>query len=313
MAKTIAEESTDDIERIEPDNGEPTEVKLDLSEPDDDETDDEQDEAPKAAKDGQPREKGTGRWTEKKRERSRDHKAAKAWETEKAAYDRRIQETQAATQRQIAEMQATFTRQIAEAAAARGTQAGPQDPHEAKLAEISTALEAELKLIETDERRGYTRYNELRRQEQQVIIDKALAARDAQQRRQPQQRQDPYAGREVFIDQEYPWTRDPVIGKALNPRAVAYKSYLMSQGRPDTLDTDREALAHIQAQFGAEFGLRSPARPAQGQRDYYMSRPGPGSAPPERNGRPRSISLPRAVVDGTGLPPGALEAALREE
>src|SRR5678815_1696010 len=159
------EESRGETETIESPNEE--KVKIDL-EPED--KDDGDDEPPRAAKgDGeQVRDPKTGQWSQKKRERAQDNRAKKAWEVERESMERRLSEERASYERRIKEVED----RIARSSQPQGQQA---DPFDAKLADIEAQLEAELKLIESDDKRGYKRYNELRRQEQEALVDKKLA------------------------------------------------------------------------------------------------------------------------------------------
>lgn len=311
------EESTDDIERIEPPGGEGATVKIDLQEPDDD-ADDEggENEPPRAARgdekppkgsEGMVRDKVTGQWTKKKQERGRLHKENLSLKGEKEALERRIAESEAAYQRRFAEMEARMARSQQPAQTQQTA-----DPHAAKLADLNKQIEAELRLIETDEKRGYERYNELQEMRTAAVVARELAQFQAKQpAQQPQTPRGPYDARAPFIQAEFPWTEDPRC-KPLNEKAWKYREYLIHvEGRPDTIDTDREALAHIQAQFGAGFGLQPPARPTQQQRNGYIRPPATGGGGTRQ--APRAIELPRVLTEGTGLSPESLRAALREE
>lgn len=310
MPKENAE--PEDVERIQMPNEET--VKVDL-EDDDDETgeeeraaagDDDKDPAARGAKDkdGQPRDP-KGRWSEKKAQRAAEHRARENWRSEKEGLLRNMSDMETRFTRQIEEMRAAGQRQV---------QQGQVDPHTAKLADIHAQLDAELKLIETDPNRGYKRYNDLQEAKTQAIIDRSLAKdreeRQAQQRAQPQ---DPYAARQPFIESEFPWIRQAQY-KALATKARAYTNYLIEvEGRPDTIDTDRESLAHIEATYGPQFGLaRAPARPSAATRERYAQTPAHRTGPDSRP-RPRSIELPAELVGSTGLSAQALRDALRED
>lgn len=301
-------EDTDDIERLEPPTGEPANTKIDLSEPDERDDDDE-DDKPVAAKGAQApkmeRDKITGKWTQKRQEKDRKFKESKAVADANAAWERRLQEVQATQDRRIAEVEARFARQ-------QPVTGQPADPHEAKLRDIDRQIASELKLIEADEKHGYENYMKLQEARSEAIFDKKLAIfQKGQEATRQQQRPDPYAGRVPIIESEYPWTNDPRY-KELAIRAQSYKQYLVGAlRRPDTLDTDREALSHAVAEWGQEYGLRQPARPTMAQRTSYV-RPGNGAAAGRDNG-PRYVELPGAMqIERTGLSSEQLRRALRD-
>lgn len=301
------EEESEDIERLEPPSDQaPT--KIDLTPPE--EGDDDDDAPPVAAKgagDKMERDVTTGKWTQKKQERQRDFKEKKAWQVEKDAMERRMSDERAAYERRFAEV---------EARVARSAPGAKQevDPHEAKLADVNAQIDTELELLAKDEKRTYERYNNLRLEQYKVVAkqEAALAVKAAGIINANNNRQGPYEARRPIIESEFPWTADPNF-KELSGRAFAYKQYLVGfQGRPDTLDTDREALAHAQAEFGGQYGLRVAARPTQQQRDGY-ARPGPGAAAGPRDSRPRSIEIPASMsIESAGLSREALAAALRD-
>lgn len=295
-----------DVERLEPPSQAEQTVKLDM-EPPDKGDDDDDDDKPLAAKGGEQKDRArdpkTGKWTERRQERKERFKADKAIEAERQSFERRLSEERAVFQRQIAELAAK---------AAQPGRAPAADPFDAALKDIDAQLEAELELIGADEKRGYTRYNQLRREEYKLVAKKeaadVLKAQQDQQRAQPR---DQYASRAPIIESEYPWTMDPRYNE-LTARARSYKMYLTgSLKRPDTLDTDREALSHAVAEWGAEYGLLQPARPTSAQRNGYV-RPGPGSAAPRENGQSRYLELPSHVMSDTGLSPEQIRTALRE-
>lgn len=256
--------------------------------------------------DDQPRRKD-GTWAEKKAERGRDRKAAKAWETEKADYERRLS--------QMREEQDRTTRQMREemdriARLASGPQQ-QQDPVAAQLSDVERQLEQELALIEADVNRGYKHYNQLRRQEQKLITMQAIAERDAQAARNAPQRS-PYEGRVPIIEAEFPWLQDRRY-EPLAKRAMAYRNYLIQvQNKPDTLDTDREALTYAQTTFGAEYGITPPpARPTQRTRDLYAGPPSRGTAPRGDRDIPEEVDL-GPMGQGHGLSPRTLARAVAD-
>src|SRR3990172_4102620 len=232
-----------------------TKVRLDVADDDDGDDDDKTpDDKPQA--DGQPRKKD-GTWAARKAERATDRRAAKAWETEKQDYDRRLRQVQENSDRTVRQLREDMERLSKQTQG----QGAPQDRFTAEIVDIRKQLAAELKLIETDDARGYDRYNELQERKNELIADRRIAAdREAQKQNQPHRSQ--YDNRAPFIESEYPWVTEQRYAP-MAVKAAAYKNYLVNvEGRPDTLDTDREALAHIQAKFGAEFGMRVPAPPS---------------------------------------------------
>jgi hypothetical protein len=310
------EESDDALRLEDPENAEDR-VRVNLDDANEPEDGDDVDEdktpsdKPKGPNGEQPR-RQNGTWAEKKAARGNDRKAAKAWETEKADYERRIQRVQEENDRRYNDLRAEMER--SRQAPQQGQQR--QDPFEAKLADIDAQLDAELKLIEADDKRPYTRYNQLRRQEQEAITQRAIAQAElARQQHQARQPQNPNAGRQPIISAEFPWTDDPRYND-LGRKAFAYKTYLVEvEGRPDTLDTDREALQSTVARFGGEFGLRPPpAAPTPRTRQMYG---GPASrSAPDRRPAPREVEL-GVLGQGTGLSArtlaAAVDAALKEE
>lgn len=314
-------EEPEDIDRIAPPETEGT-VRVDLDEPDDDDEEpgpaaargDDDGEPPARVerdKDGQPRD-GHGRWAQKKAERNARRAAERAaggppaWKVEKDALERRLDQQQQEFQRQMAELRATASR------APQG-QGQPQDPHAQKMADIDAQIMTELALIEKDQGRDYSRYNQLQAAKTQAIVAQALAAdRQERQREQANQPQDPYAARRPIIESEFAWVTQPRF-EQLGRRAMAYKQYLVAcEGRPDTVDTDREALAHAEAEWGPEYGLARPAaRPAPRQQQAYY---GPAHRNgPERNPRPRAVEIPRTFLEGAGLTAAQLRDALDDE
>ncbi len=299
MAKNEDDVTPEDIDRIPAPEAQT--VSIDLEKPDDDDDDDE---TPVAAKDRDPK---TGQWKEKKAQRAAEHKGQKKWDSERAemqaSFDRRIQEIQSTNDRRFAETEARISRQQSSGA--------PADPHDAKIADIEQQLQSELKLIEADPNRSYERYNQLRRAETQAVTAKTVAdMMKVQQATQQAQPRDPYASRAPIIESEFPWTLD-ARAKPLTAKAWSYRQYLIEfEGRPDTLDTDREALSHTMATYGAQYGFQPPpARPSPQQRQMYQ-RPAPGPAAGRQQAR--TIELPRELVDGAGLSSDALRRALSD-
>lgn len=295
---------TERAERIDPPNDEEdTKVRLDVEEDEHEDTDDEEktpNERPDA--DGKPRNKN-GTWAGKKAERGKERKAARAWETEKADLQRQMRLQKEDHERSIAHL-----REDLERSTRRDDRAGP-DPFTTKLKDIDEQLDQELKLIESDQNRGYGRYRQLNDQRVELLAQRAIMSdRMESQRRQQNQPQDPYASRRPFIESEYPWVMDNQY-RELAQAARAYKQYLVAvEGKPDTLDTDREALSYIQSTKGQQYGMRPPpAAPSQRTRSLYGS---PGSrSTPDRRPPPREVDL-GVMGHGHGLSPDRLRRAV---
>lgn len=293
-------------------------VTIDLDEePDDDEPDrgaasgGEGDNEPRAERTRDPK---TGKWTDKKRERGKERREFDEWRKNRPNYEAQMRQIREDSARQLRDMQMRLDNALRQPVPQQQQQAA--DPFTQKFADLDAQMEAELRLIEADPKREYKRYNELRRQESRLAAQHAVwQDRQQQQAQRPQQPQrNLYAGREPIIEAEYPWTMDPTKGE-LTKRAAAYKQYLVSvEGRPDTLETDREALTTIASRFGAQYGVQAPAAaPTARTRELYAV-PGSRTAPRRGpGGGGGEITIPRALANGTGLSPGALARALRED
>lgn len=293
--------------KLEDSSADDDETKVRLDEPEEDADDKDDDEAGQEDKatgekgpDGQPRKKD-GKWAAKKAQRGKERAEAKSWERERAEYDRRLAREREDTDRRFNEM-----RQEVERLRQSSTQGRQADPFTSKMAEINTQIAQELKLLESDDKHDYGRYHQLQEQKIALIAQQQAAMILANQvRDQPQDR---YAGRRPIIASEFPWTDDARYNE-LSRKAFAFREYLINvEGRPDTLDTDREALTTTLARFGAEFGLRAPAPPSQRTRSLWTA---PGTrAAPDRRPVPQEVDLGE-VGRGTGLSAKALAAAVR--
>lgn len=302
------EDSQQALKLEEPEGDDETKVRLDEAEEDDDADDGEEPEkAAQPEKGEQPRKKD-GKWAAKKAERGRDRREAKAWEREREEYDRRFAREREDNDRRFNEMRTELER--LRTSGGNGRQG---NPFEAKMADINAQIAQELKLLESDDKHDYTRYHQLQEQKIALIAQQQAAVILADQR-QHQPAPDKYAGRKPIISSEFPWTDDPRYND-LSRRAFGIREYLINvEGRPDTLDTDREALTTAVARWGGEFGLRAPAPPSQRTRSLWT---GPASrATPDRRPAPREVDLGE-VGRGTGLSPKTLAAlvqsALNEE
>jgi hypothetical protein len=283
-------------------------VKVDLSESADD--DDELLEGGKATKgDGEQPEKTrdpvTGKWGKAKAERGKNRREETNWRTEKTALEAQMKRQQDDSDRRFREMQQRLDQSMQ-----RPQQTGqPADPFASKFADLDAQLAAELKLIEADPSRDYKRYRELVRQETKLAVQQQNYQDRMMEAQRPQPQVSPYAARVPIIESEFPWLQDPRF-KDLGLKAQVIKQSLVSlEGRPDTLDTDREALATAVARFGAEYGLRQAAAPSPRTRQMYeapVSQQGP-----YRGAQPQEIDIPRQLVNGSGLDERALRSALR--
>jgi hypothetical protein len=284
-------------------------VKVDLSESADD--DDELLEGGKATKgDGEQPEKTrdpvTGKWGKAKAERGKNRREETNWRTEKTQLEAQMKRQQDDSDRRFREMQQRLDQSMQ-----RPQQTGqPADPFASKFADIDRRLTAELKLLSNDPNNDdYTAYNAIRREETRLIAQQEAYQAKQFEAQRPQPQASPYAARVPIIESEFPWLQDPRF-KDLGLKAQVIKQGLVSlDGRPDTLDTDREALATAVARFGGEYGLRTPAAPSPRTRQMY-------EAPVSQNGpyrgtQPTEIELPRQLVNGSGLNEAALRAALR--
>lgn len=297
-------EESPEVEKIELPSDEPN-TKVSLEEPEDDGEDEGEQEERQPKVGDQPRKKN-GTWAERKKERGQDRKAAKAWEAERADYDRRFQRIQEDTDRTVRQMREEIDR--LKASSGNNRQA---DPLDARLDDIDRQLKQELKLIENDPNRGYDDYNRLRREEQKLISLQALReARAEEQRMQQSRPRDPYAARGPILESEFPWILDSNY-RELAQRARTYKNYLVDvERKPDTIETDREALSHVQAHFGGEYGMRPPpAPPSPRTRSLYA--PPPSRGVPRQQEEEREVDL-GVMGQGHGLDPKILGRVVRE-
>lgn len=297
------------VEEEKPDLGvevEDPNVTVDLSAEDEDEG-----EGERTVEGGEPagdrqRDPVTGKWSKKKNERGRENREAKNWRAEKAELESRLQRQEAEANRRFQELQ----QQIQQSQRQQPT-GQPQDPFAAAMADIDGQLAAELQLIEKDNSRDYKRYMALQEKRSELIAERTWARKDAErQRQQPAQQQDTYAVRRQLLQGEHPWLYQPHM-KDLADKAWAIRNSLITlEGRPDSIETDREALSAAVARFGGQYGLRAPAPPSTRTRNLYAA-PVSGTGP-NRGAPMTEIELPKALVNGAGLSPAALRAALRD-
>ncbi len=180
----------------------------------------------------------------------------------------------------------------------------PQDQAPDELSVIAEAIDAEIAAFKAHDRTkgeyNLSRYNKLRARMEQINGERGafaalrrigLTPEMLQQMRQPRQEGGLAAAqinaRWVAMTSEFPW-----IKNAEHARAVgAYRNYLINGlGRPDDLDTDREAAAHIAAQ--KRLGARVPPR---GNEQRYAGMRGDDGAG-ERS--PREVRLPKGALHG---------------
>lgn len=301
-----------------PDLGIPQEdpnVTIDLEEPEEGDGDPGDEQAAGADRDEpkgeRVRDPKTGRWGDKKRARGEDRKGAQNWRTEKTQFETMVKTLREENARNTQAMQMRMDALMRQPAPAAQQQSA--NPFTTQMTDLEAQLDSELKLIEADPKRDYKRYNELRRQEQRLVIREENWRAQQGQKPQPQQQtRNPYDARTPMIESEFPWTMDPNNAE-LNKKAWAYRTYLISaEGRLDTIDTDREALMWAAQKFGAQYGIRqAPAAPAQRTRDMYGG-PGQRGAPRRGDGRATEIQLPRAMLNGSGLSASQIAQAVRE-
>jgi hypothetical protein len=105
------------------------------------------------------------------------------------------------------------------------------------------------------------------------------------------------------IAQESPWLR---VGGESGDRARkmmgAAVNYLLNAGRPNTLETHREAAARVER----ELGLTPRRQPTANPRRY--SDVGDDNRP--QSGARRTVTVPNEMLEGTGLPPDKIRAAI---
>lgn len=241
----------------------------------------------------------------------------------------------AGTRGQITEMKSSFEREMAAIRAGiTGQQrqqaaapAGPS-PVEQQLNTIYAAKAAEMKAAAAhDPRTGaydFSKYNALDRQarklENRQDLEEFYRERgvDPNSRAQPQRQQDP---REIAqqvqlqtmantVRAEYPWLRqEGEQGERGRAAMGAMVDFLIRAGRPNTLETHREAGARVERELGLS-PRRSGASPGQ-ERRYTsvddINRGAPAGA------RQREVSVPAEMLEGSGLPMDKIRRAIFRE
>lgn len=213
---------------------------------------------------------------------------------------------------EMEQLKSSFAEQLAQARQAAAPQSAQQqapqgDQFDAKLKEIGTGMQREMALYQAHRANpnskgdfDLSRYNELRQQEIQIhaqrmafqtMREMGLTPELLKQIQQGQGRQESY-GREqqnMFRFNQLQ-TEFPGIKGDAWAAVGAYRRYLLTVGREDNLDTDREAAAHI----AAERGLYAQQRPRANEQKYV------GVRGDNRGGAPggRELRLPSAAVRG---------------
>jgi len=288
------DDNQNDIERIEP----PGEGSVTLTE-DDALPPEEEDSQPEVAA----RDPKTGKWSKKHRERGEARKNMRqeleGLRTEKSSLQQRLDAMERGSQTQW---------QVVAAALSRLGNNGPAqvpqptaDDH--ALDAIEAKMDTELQALARDPKRSQAEYRKMERERIRII---GRMEANGLLRQQPQQRQEQgglpphYAYRNEMMKSEFPWLEaDQPATKA----AQKYRDYLLATGKPDSIETDRLACAHI----AAERNLGGPVRPSQRNRQALAGIPSGGLTP--RPGK-RAIQLPAAVLRGTGLSEQRIAAAL---
>jgi len=219
--------------------------------------------------------------------------------------ERQIEERVSARVRSDLEgMRGEFQRMI-EAVRPREQPRQQQDQRPDEVQVINRAIESEIAAFKAHDRTkgefDLTRYNQLRTRLEEINGERGffnglrrigLTPEMLQQMRQPRQEGGGLAAaqinaRWVAVSSEFPW-----IKNAEHARAVgAYRNYLINGlGRPDDLDTDREAAAYIAAQ--KRLGGRVPPR---GNEQRYAGMRGDDG---RGESAPREVRLPKGALHG---------------
>lgn len=285
----------------------PDTTRIDISEDEPEGGDEEQrGEAPIAAAGERQRDDKTGQWSRKKGEKARQKREQIDYNAERAQWARDREQMSSS----LAELRGRIEQMSRQPAP--GQQSQQQDPIASEMASVDQQILAELKLLESDPKHSTERYLKLQRRSMELVVANALRSQQGQQRQQPEQRS-PYAARREILAGEHPWMNDP-RNNPLSQRAFARRQYLIEgEGRPDTIETDREALSWAVANFGADFGLRQPAAPTPRTRAAWQA---PGFRDQGR-GRERDdgydeVDVPNTLLRGSGLDAQTLGRVVRE-
>ena len=245
-----------------------------------------------------PRDKQTGRWAQKKIERAKSHQELTRLRGEHESTLAQLQALQA--ERETWQQRAMQPAQQQQPAVR-------VDPVDRELTEINSALEAELALLERDVNRSPKRYNDLQDRKAEIRTLRLIAQANAG--RQPQQ-QGPqvapeYAARWEMVSSEYPWLRDASPRfETVRQQIKSYMRHLKEgMGRPDTIDTDREAITHVAAQNN--INIRAPQARGAGA----FASPASRGAGLERSGQ-RAVQVPGQLIGGSGLSKQQLAQAM---
>ncbi len=180
-------------------------------------------------------------------------------------------------------------------------QAKQADAFEGRLSEIDRAIQAEMSAMRNSPEPGkydLSRYNQLKREQEKTLAraeaigllremgltPEMVSQLKNGQNRQPYDREAQNVTRFYEVAKSFPWVKDPAKAKQVG----AFRNYLLNVGRPDSLETDLEAAAHVQN----ELNLAPP--PSRG-------RPPTGGFPGQNTGGGggrREVRLPSAVMNG---------------
>jgi len=253
--------------------------------------------------DGQPRGKD-GKWATQKAGRDRGRGRMRDQVAELEAKATTLQaKLDAFTQQSSQERQAYLT-MLAQQRAPQQQQQSQDSPAAARLSQLEQAIDTERELLARDPKRPIKTYNDLMNQFIDARADARVEAQLAKQKPREAERQGgnpQYEYRAVQMESEFPWL---MTNREAGNAAGAYRRYLLATGKPDTLETDRLACAHIAAQYklGGSPGVSERGRRA-------LAAPPPGSARPASNGQ-RQVQVDPRMLAGTGLSRDRLSKAL---
>jgi len=199
---------------------------------------------------------------------------------------------------QMAQFQSQFQQMLQQAQ--RPSEQPRQAEPDQTMEMLEAALNSEVAALQAhDHRKGppdFTRYNQLKRRMEALGQERTvlgmfqrlgITPEVLQRLRQPQAAgPHPMEARYYAVRNEFPWISDATHARSVG----AYRQYLINGlGRPDTIDTDREACAHVAAQKG--LGRQVP----RGNPQRYAGMRGGD----EGGGRgPREVRLPAGALHG---------------
>jgi hypothetical protein len=285
---------------------EPT-VSLKETSADEDVADDDGDDAEPAQEAAQPRQAGPKAQGKGKGANTRQGRR----EAFRGATDQVRNEVLESVRSEMGQFKTQFQQMMDQARQQSAPQGGQQRQQqgptafEGRMAEIDRAIQAEMAAFQNhDPRQGkydLARYNELKRSQDKMVAraeaigllqEIGITPEMLQRMQQPQQEQSP--GDNPAIRYRWEKTKEsyPWIADEKNALAVGnYKAYLVrGLGRPDNIQTDLEAAAHVQNELGL------------GQRSAPRGNPAPfaGIGGGERGGgnAPREVRMPAAALRG---------------